>query len=195
MAVVSGPANAAVRWTRAKATSHNIYLLRERSSRSRAMRRPNSSSGAMARALSSSTAIAKFVASGCFRSEWFKEFEMQRPAGMDIVRRAYELESKRQSLTAEIRNFIIRQNRNCKKQTNKPSQNSRVNAASAASVRLRNLGRQRFLRAIRNLIHLLGLQLHPPPNSSKASHVSSRQEAHVHRPRRRTGPAFWKYAS
>src|SRR5712664_2266452 len=102
--------------------------------------------------------------------------------------------SKRQSLTAEIRNFIIRQNRNCKKQTNKPSQNSRVNAASAASVRLRNLGRQQFLRAIRNVIHLLGLQLHPPPNSSKASHVSSRQEAHVHRPRRRTGPAFWKYA-
>jgi len=28
---------------------------------------------------------------GCFRSEWFKEFEMQRPAEMDIVRRAYEL--------------------------------------------------------------------------------------------------------
>jgi hypothetical protein len=24
-------------------------------------------------------------------SEWFKEFEMQRPAEMDIVRRAYEL--------------------------------------------------------------------------------------------------------
>jgi hypothetical protein len=48
--------------------------------------------------------------------------------------------SKRQSLTAEIRNFIVRQNRNCEKQTNKPSQNSRVNAASAASVPLRNLG-------------------------------------------------------
>ena len=29
---------------------------------------------------------------------------------------------KRESLTAEIRNFIIRQNRNCKAQTNKPSQ-------------------------------------------------------------------------
>ena len=28
---------------------------------------------------------------GCFRSEWLKEFEMQRPAEMDIVRRAYEL--------------------------------------------------------------------------------------------------------
>jgi len=50
-----------------------------------------------------------------------REFEMQRPAEMDIVRRAYELWDKRESLTAEIRNFIIRQNRNCKKQTNKPS--------------------------------------------------------------------------
>ena len=36
-------------------------------------------------------AITKFAAGGCFRSEWLKEFEMQRPAEMDIVRRAYEL--------------------------------------------------------------------------------------------------------
>jgi hypothetical protein len=36
-------------------------------------------------------AIAKFAAGRCFRSEWFKEFAMQRPAEMDIVRRAYEL--------------------------------------------------------------------------------------------------------
>ena len=41
--------------------------------------------------------------------------------------------SKRESLTAEIRNFIIMPNGNCKKQTNKPSQNSRINAPSAAS--------------------------------------------------------------
>jgi len=36
-------------------------------------------------------AITKFAAGGCFRSKWFEEFEMQRPAEMDIVRRAYEL--------------------------------------------------------------------------------------------------------
>jgi len=36
-------------------------------------------------------AITKFAAGGCFRSKWFKEFEMQRLAEMDIVRRAYEL--------------------------------------------------------------------------------------------------------
>jgi hypothetical protein len=30
-------------------------------------------------------------AGGCFPSQWLKEFEMQRPAEMDIVRRAYEL--------------------------------------------------------------------------------------------------------
>ena len=41
--------------------------------------------------------------------------------------------SKRESLMAEIRNSIIMQNGNCKKQTNKPSQNSRINAPSAAS--------------------------------------------------------------
>jgi hypothetical protein len=35
--------------------------------------------------------ITTFAAGGCFRSEWFKDFEMQRPAEMDIVRRAYEL--------------------------------------------------------------------------------------------------------
>jgi hypothetical protein len=36
-------------------------------------------------------AITKSRGGGCFRSEWFKEFGMQRPAEMDIVRRAYEL--------------------------------------------------------------------------------------------------------
>jgi Protein of unknown function (DUF2934) len=36
-------------------------------------------------------ATTTFAACGCFRSEWCKEFEMQRPAEMDIVRRAYEL--------------------------------------------------------------------------------------------------------
>jgi hypothetical protein len=46
--------------------------------------------------------------------------------------------SKRESLTAEIRNSIIRQNGNCKKQTSKPSQNSRINTASELSVRLWN---------------------------------------------------------
>src|SRR6202795_1403096 len=102
--------------------------------------------------------------------------------------------SRRESLTAEIRNFIIRQNRNCNKQRNSHPQNSRVSTPSTASVRLRNLGRQRFTIAIRNVIHLLGFQLHPFPNPSEARHVSSRQEAHVHRPRGRTGPAFWKYA-
>ena len=51
--------------------------------------------------------------------------------------------SKRESLTAEIRNSIIRPNVNCKKQTNKPSQNSRVNAPSAASA-IKDLDRQRF---------------------------------------------------
>jgi hypothetical protein len=53
---------------------------------------------------------------------------MQRPAEMDIVRRAYELWEQAGRLMAEIRNSIIMQNGNCKKQTNKPSQNSRVNA-------------------------------------------------------------------
>jgi hypothetical protein len=33
-------------------------------------------------------AITKFAAGGCFRSEWFKEFEMQRPGEMDIVQPA-----------------------------------------------------------------------------------------------------------
>jgi Protein of unknown function (DUF2934) len=42
-----------------------------------------------ANALSSGTAT-KF-AGLMLPSEWFKEFEMQRPAEMDIVRRAYEL--------------------------------------------------------------------------------------------------------
>jgi hypothetical protein len=51
--------------------------------------------------------------------------------------------NERESLTAEIRNFIIRPNVNCKKQTNKPSQNSRVNAPSAASA-IKDLDRQRF---------------------------------------------------
>ena len=43
---------------------------------------------------------------------------MQKPAEIDIVRRAYELWEQAESLTAEIRNFIIRQNRNCNKQRN-----------------------------------------------------------------------------
>jgi hypothetical protein len=38
---------------------------------------------------------------------------------------------------AEIRSSTTRLNKNCKKKANKPAQNS-VNAASAASVRLRN---------------------------------------------------------
>ena len=41
-----------------------------------------------------------------------KEVEMQRPAEMDIVRRAYELWEQAESLMAEIRNSIIRQNGN-----------------------------------------------------------------------------------
>jgi hypothetical protein len=36
-------------------------------------------------------AITKFAAADASEGEWFKEFEMQRPAEMDIVRRAYEL--------------------------------------------------------------------------------------------------------
>jgi hypothetical protein len=67
-------------------------------------------------------AITKFAAGECFRSEWFKGFEIPR----------FEL----QSLTVGIEHFIIRQKRTCKKQPNKRSQNSRVNAPSAAFVRL-----------------------------------------------------------
>jgi hypothetical protein len=60
----------------------------------------------------------------------FDEVEMQRSTEMDIVRRAYELGSTRERLTAEIRISIARQNWNCKKKTKTPSQNSRVNGPS-----------------------------------------------------------------
>jgi hypothetical protein len=33
----------------------------------------------------------QFESGGCFQSKWIRGFEMQRPAEMDIVRRAYEL--------------------------------------------------------------------------------------------------------
>src|SRR3979411_2077303 len=113
------------------------------------------------------------AAADAFEAVNSRNLECRDPLKWILFAALMNFGSKRESLTAEIRNSIIRQNRNCKKQTNERFQNSRVNAASAASMRLRNLGRQRFLRAIRNVIHLLGLQLHPPPKL-EASHVSSR---------------------
>src|ERR1700686_3538040 len=97
---------------------------------------------------------------GCFRANGLRNSECRDPLKWILFAALMTFGSERESPTAEIRNFIIRQNRNCKTQSNKPSQNNRVNAASAASVRLRNLGRQRFLRAISNVIHLPGLKLH-----------------------------------
>jgi len=64
---------------------------------------------------------------------------MQKPAEIDVVRRAYELWEQAESLTAEIRNFIIsRTGMQTSRGTAIP--NSRVSTPSTASVRLRNLG-------------------------------------------------------
>src|SRR5467141_2015831 len=130
--------------------------------------------------------ITKFTAADASEANGLRNLKCRDPLKWILFAALMNVGSKRESLTAEIRNFIIRQNRKCNKQTNQLSQNSRVSTASKTPERSRNLGRQRFMIAIRNVIHLLGLQLHPLPNSSEARHVSSRQEAHVHRPRRRT---------
>jgi hypothetical protein len=66
---------------------------------------------------------------------------MQKPAEMDTFCALMNFGNERESLTAEIRTLIIRPNVNCKKQTSKPSQNSRVNAPSAASA-VKDLDRQ-----------------------------------------------------
>src|SRR6266478_2540785 len=118
---------------------------------------------------------------------------MQKPAEIDIVRRAYELWEQAGEPDGRDQEFYHQAEKEMQQNKQTNQQNSRVSTASKAPKRSRNLGRQRFMIAIRNVIHLLGLQLHPLPNSSEARHVSSRQEAHVHRPRRRTGPAFWRY--
>jgi hypothetical protein len=57
-----------------------------------------------------------------------KEVESKDPLKWISFAAVLDFGSKRKSLTAGIRNSIIRQNGNCKKQTNKPSQNSRANA-------------------------------------------------------------------
>src|ERR1700716_755040 len=124
----------------------------------------------------------KLAPNGCSRNERFREAEKcKAPPQWILCAAPMNFGSRRESLMAEIRNSTTRLNRNCKKQTNKQSQNSRFGGFGAAKEL--------------NVIHLLGLQLYPLPNSSEASDVSSRQEAYVHRPRRRTGPAFWKYAA
>jgi hypothetical protein len=71
----------------------------------------------------------KLAPNGCWRNEQFREAEKcKSPAAIDIVRRAYELWEQAENLMAEIRNSTTWLNRNCKKQTNKPSRNS-VNSA------------------------------------------------------------------
>jgi hypothetical protein len=88
MAIVSGPANAAVRCTRATATSN------KHASVARTLKPIQSDTTTeliklcLANALSTDTATR--FAADAFEGN-VKEFEMQRPAEMDIVRRAYEL--------------------------------------------------------------------------------------------------------
>src|SRR3979490_2178272 len=99
--------------------------------------------------------ITTFTAADASEANGLRNLKCRDPLKWILFAALMNFGSKRESLTAEIRNFTIRQNRHCKKQTNKPSQNRRVNAAWAASKRVKNLGHQSILRAIRNVIHLL----------------------------------------
>jgi hypothetical protein len=108
---------------------------------------------------------------------------MQRPAEMDIVRRAYELweqAGKPDGRDQEFYHQAEQELKNAIEQSILEQPRNRFGSVRA------DKSRHRFLTAIRNVIHLLGLQLILLPNSSEGSHVSSCQEAHVHRPRRRT---------
>ena len=68
---------------------------------------------------------------------------MQRPAEVDILPRAYELWERAGKPDGRDSKFYHQAERELQKQTNKPSQNSRVNAPSAASA-IKDLDRQRF---------------------------------------------------
>src|ERR1700730_10539157 len=72
----------------------------------------------------------KLAPNGCWRNEQFREAEKCKAPLQPILCAApMNFGSRRESLMAEIRNSTTMLNRNCEKQTNKPSRNS-VNAAS-----------------------------------------------------------------
>jgi hypothetical protein len=91
------------------------------------IRRLNSSSGAMTKARYRVAWQARADASEANGS---RNLKCRDPLKWISLAALMNFEGKRESLTAEIRNSIIGQNGNCKTQTNKPSENSRVNAPS-----------------------------------------------------------------
>src|SRR5258706_2882657 len=81
--------------------------------------------------------VTKFTAADASEANGLRNLKCRDPLKWILFAALMNFRSKRESLTAEIRNFIIRHYRNCKTQT---SPISRVNAASAASVRAKEFG-------------------------------------------------------